>query len=394
MGYRAKGNGYVLRSTAGDAKLLIVLPALGAGGAERVATMLSNHWAHEGRSIVIVTFEAPETKPYYPVDDRIDLRPLDVPSIPKPKWRAVQQTWRRVRALRAVIDETQPDVILSFLTKTNIIALLAAPKTLPVIISERNNPYLQRFDPMWRMMRALTFPGAHSFVAMTPEAIAYYPEHQRPRARVIPNPVSLPADWQDRRSGRTLTAVGRLHPQKRFDLLIDAFAKIADAQPDWQLVIWGEGSERAALEAQTRRLGLQHRLTLAGLTPEPASWIETADILVMSSDYEGWGNVLTEALAAGVPAISTDCDFGPGEIIDHDECGLLVPCGDADALSKALTRVMENPDLRVRFAANGLEKARRFQVDAIARKWDEVITDACAIHPEERWLAATPTQNH
>src|SRR3546814_10544152 len=105
-----------------------------------------------------------------------------------------------------------------------------------------------------------------------------------------------------------MAAVGRLVPQKGFDRLLDAFSRIATDHPDWTLVIWGEGPDRAALEEQRRRLGLDGRVEMPGVSKQPGVWIEQSDLFILSSRFEGWGLVLGEAMAAGLPVISFDCD--------------------------------------------------------------------------------------
>ncbi|MEL7190355.1 MAG: glycosyltransferase family 4 protein, partial [Pseudomonadota bacterium] len=317
------------RLKAANARILFVIPSLGAGGSERVVTTLANHWAGEGRPIAIANFDPPEEPPFYALASQVDLFPLDHPPSKEGLLDQFRQTGHRVAKLQAVIDVFKPDVIISFLTKANIMALLATHQSgIPVIISERNNPTLQTFNAFWRMARSRSYPNAFSFVTMTKGAAEYYPEKQRPRTRIIPNPVNLPANWQNKRKGNTITAVGRLADQKQFHLLIDAFAKIAGEFPDWNLTIWGEGGLRDALEKQRKALNLDDRVSLPGLTDIPGQWIETADVVAMSSAYEGWPNVVVEAMAAQLPVVTFDCEHGPSDMIEDGVTGYLVPQDD------------------------------------------------------------------
>ena len=360
------------------AKLLFALSALGAGGAERVATALCNYWGRRGLEIAIATFESECAQSFYPIDDGIVVHRLGVAANPASLAAAARQTRRRVDALSGLVRRERPDVIISFLTKINVVTLLAAPQETPVIISERNNPNRQQLNPFWRAAQAFTFPKAFALVGITKGAVDAYPPRQRPNAAAIPNPVVLPEGLQRRSDGRTLTAVGRLTRQKRFDLLLDAFARIAGGFPDWRLTIWGEGPERAALEAQRDRLGLAGRVRMPGLSNGPGSWLETADVFVSSSDYEGWGNVIAEAMAAGVPVIATDCDFGPRDIIENEGSGLLVEPGDAAALAGGLARLLTDETMRARFAVRGAERAKAFSLPAIASRWETLAAAALA----------------
>ncbi len=362
-----------------DARILFVLPSLGAGGSERVVTTLANYWARGGRQIGIANFDAPDFNSFYPLAHEIELFRLNLPATRGCLPVQVQQTVRRVRALERVYREFKPDVVISFLTKTNVMALLAANRSpVPIIISERNNPTLQKFNRFWRMARAYTYPKAFSFVTMTKGAAEYYPSRQRPRTTIIPNPVNLPQNWENRRKGNTVTAVGRLADQKQFHLLIDAFASIAADFPGWRLVIWGEGAARAELENQRSRLGMDDRIVLPGLTDNPGQWIETADVLVLSSAYEGWPNVIVEAMAAELPVVAFDCDHGVADMIEDGVSGRLVPQGDVPALAKALATLLGSPDLRQDYALRAKEASARFNTDAIAGKWIDIVNEAMA----------------
>jgi glycosyltransferase involved in cell wall biosynthesis len=197
---------------------------------------------------------------------------------------------------------------------------------------------------------------------------------------VIPNPVDLPSPPPRAGEGRTLVAVGRLVDQKGFDLLLPAFARIAGVHPDWNLVIWGEGSGRAELEALRDRLGLADRVRMPGLTRHPGEWVEDAALFVLSSRFESFGNVVTEAMAAGLPVVVTDCPWGPGEIVRHGVDGWLVPPEDVDALAGGLDRLIGDPTLRARLAAAAKRNVRRFARDNVMAMWDDLVT---GIRPEE-----------
>ncbi len=169
----------------------------------------------------------------------------------------------------------------------------------------------------------------------------------RDRIAVIHNPVELPAAsddgegatvWGTDGARRVLTA-GRLVPQKNHALLLEAFARLLDSV-EARLVILGEGPLRAALERRAAELGIAHAVSLPGFLLHPWPVYAAADLFVLSSDFEGFGNVLVEALACGLPVVSTDCPSGPREILDDGAFGTLVPCGDAAALAEAMRRAL------------------------------------------------------
>jgi glycosyltransferase involved in cell wall biosynthesis len=181
------------------------------------------------------------------------------------------------------------------------------------------------------------------------EEVAKLAGIRRERVTTIHNPVQPPlhspqgntSAW-DRAKGKRILSVGRLKTQKNHRLLIEAFHKL-QSQRDATLAIVGEGSQRPVLEAQIRNLGLQDRIILPGFSATPGDWYEGADLFVLSSDFEGFGNVLVEALHCGLPIVSTDCPSGPREILGNGKWGRLVPTNDSDALAQAMASELDEP---------------------------------------------------
>jgi glycosyltransferase involved in cell wall biosynthesis len=380
--------GKVIRSmalAAAEVKLLnvaIVVSGLGAGGAERVVSILSREWVEIGHRVTVICFESEKASSYYPLDSRITTCRLELPPIRSGPFVAVGAVVRRVRVLRQVLGEISPDVIISFLSRTNILTLLSSRgMDIPIIISERNNPNMQRLGFTWNLLRRATYRRAFGMVTMTKGALQYFPESMRARSWVIPNPVIIPQDLPKRqndgsRDGKILTAVGRLVHQKGFDLLIKAFAAIAPAFPDWKLVIWGEGPERASLEQLRIAMGLKDCVLLPGVSKHPSGWIAGADAFVLSSRYEGWGNALLEAMASGLPVVSFDCPWGPSEMIQDGIDGILVPRENVRALSEALRKIIGDQGLRERFGAKAAAAARRYSHESIVASWNLIISQA------------------
>jgi glycosyltransferase involved in cell wall biosynthesis len=206
---------------------------------------------------------------------------------------------------------------------------------------------------------------------------------QVPTARgvVIPNPVAAPLPDAapvvpivagDAR--KVLLAVGRLEPQKAFDVLVQAFAQLAARHASWDLVVLGEGSQRATLEAQVRALGLAGRVAMPGRAGNVGAWYRRADLYVMSSLFEGFPNTLAEAMAHGCAVVSYDCDTGPRDIIRHEQDGLLVrPVGDVAALARALDRLMADDAARERMAAGAADVRERFSLPSVLAEWETVL---------------------
>jgi len=197
---------------------------------------------------------------------------------------------------------------------------------------------------------------------------------------VIPNPARRPEagsapgapSWavDDR---RILLGMGRLHPQKGFDRLLPGFARLKESHPDWHLVLLGEGDERTRLETRIQELGLRDHVTLPGWIADVENAFSRSELFVLPSRYEGFGNVVAEALACGVPVVTLDCPSGPGEIVRNEVDGLVVPAEDLPGLERALDRLMGDAELRARFAARGPEVLERFSEQKFLAQWDAVL---------------------
>jgi glycosyltransferase involved in cell wall biosynthesis len=269
-------------------------------------------------------------------------------------------------------------MVVSLLTRSNVIAVLAATSLgIPVIVSERNNPVRQRPGIVWRALRRYTYARAFGLITMTRGALECFPPVMRPRSWVIPNM----ADYQTFKPRfdnkvKVMTAVGRLVDQKGFDLLIESWAQIADRPPDWLLRIWGEGPDRVALETLARDLGVADSVEMPGVSSAPGRWIEEADAFVLSSRFEGWGLVLGEAMAAGLPCVSFDCSFGPADMITDGKDGLLIEEGNIEAMAEALSRLMAGDAIRAHLGKNAASAADRFAPEHIGGIWENTIRGA------------------
>ncbi|WP_406274259.1 glycosyltransferase family 4 protein [Actinacidiphila glaucinigra] len=193
------------------------------------------------------------------------------------------------------------------------------------------------------------------------------------RVVCVPNGVPAPAVEMSALDSKTIIAAGRLVAVKRYDRLIDAFAKVAAERPEWTLRIYGRGPMRAALREQIDALGLYNRIFLMGpVSPIETEWSKGA-IAAVSSDSESFGMTIVEAMHCGVPVVATDCPHGPGEIITHGQDGLLVPLdGGPDAYSQALLRLIADSDLRRRMGTAAQAKAATYAPAVIAARYEEL----------------------
>lgn len=360
-------------------KLLFLIASLECGGAERVAAILCNHWARRGWRVTLATFDDGSRPPFFSLDPAVRHLPLALQRRSPSVGHAVANNLRRVPRLRRLLRDEAPERVLSFIDGTNVLALLASRGLgIPVVVSERVHPAHHAIPRPWRILRRLTYPLAHAVVVQTRDAAAFFSGRiGRASIAVIPNPVeSPPASSRDPRGPRsTIAALGRLDPQKGFDLLIDAFALASPGLPDWDVVIHGEGPERAALERRIVDRGLSGRVHLPGRTADVAGAFARADLFVLSSRYEGFPNALAEAMASGVPSVAFDCPSGPADLVRDGIDGVLLPREDVGALAGAIARLASDSRAREALGLRAREVVERFSVPRVAGMWESVLRD-------------------
>jgi len=296
---------------------------------------------------------------------------------------------RSVLELRRAIKKSRPDVVISFIAETSIYTLFAAvPLGFPVLVAERIYPkysFQKEYDifgiinRLGIIIRSLTYPFSRRIIVQTNKAYECFPKFLQRKISVIPNslfPSNEAEEADSSLSSPCILAIGRLAQQKRFDLLIEAFSRIAYEFPQWSLYIFGEGKLRDALQTKIHLLNLSDKVHLPGITKTPRLLMKEADIFVLSSDYEGFPTVLLEAMTSGCAVIATDCLAGPGEIIHDRVSGILVEPGDISELADTLSELMASPDRRKALSMKATDVNKAFHFENIMQVWEDLI---CAI---------------
>ena len=365
-------------------RITLVISSLTTGGAERVMSVIANYWAANGQEVSLITLASPFSDFYalHPAVKRVGLGLLVTSGHRLIKGAA--HNIQRLRRLRKEIQESRPDVVLSFVDTTNILTLLATFRLgIPVIVAEHTDPRHHTIGPIWRRLRFLLYPRAKAVVVLT-QALRGWAEGFLPKniVHVIPNPIPvelLAYDGPVERfgQGRTIIAMGHLTSVKGFDLLLSAFARCAVTHSGWSLVILGEGEERGRLEKLAIELGISERVSMPGRMPDPFQILRRADLFVLSSRYEGFPMALLEAMACEVAVICTEYPSGPGEILRNGKDGILVPTDDIDALAAAMNRLMADPLERQRLASRAVEVKEKFGLQKVMKLWDLLIAQSC-----------------
>lgn len=378
-------------------RVLIYIDSLKAGGAERMALQFAAWLRQAGHHPLLLT-RRPRNVDFYPVP--ASLERLVEP--PEPRWLR-RLGWAgfplRLLRLRRWLRRQNLDLAVVLTTLPAIKLLLAAAGLeLPVVVSERNYPPAKPPALPWRCLRRLTYPSAVLHLVQT-EGIAAWLRNRglARRTAVVANAITWPlprfepqlepAAWIQPQQ-RLLLAVGTKADQKGFDWLVQAFATQVERYPDWRLVILGITSEPYRGSDQVQRLlallpadhPARPRILFPGRAGNVADWYARADLFVLSSRFEGFPNVLLEAMASGVACLALDCPTGPADLLRDDENGRLLPL-DPEALSDGLAALMADAPLRARLGRGALDVHRRFSPDGQRRLF------LSALAP---WLEAEP----
>ena len=366
-----------------------MIHSLGPGGAERVMTLLANSLVSRGHDVHLLTLTQGEDDFFSPVAQvkRIRLALMgDSPSFAT----AVYANIRRIMAIRREITKLSPDAVVSFTTGVNVLALIACiGRKIPVIVSERVDPRAHVLQPSWQFLRDLTYRRAETIVVQTKASADWFRARVPSKVEIaaIPNPVAVGADTAIPGlpvSKPYFLAMGRLVPQKGFDLLIRAFQLVADDPLRINLIIVGAGPERTPLGRMVAERGLQDRVHVLEPIKEAAALMSQAHAFVLSSRYEGFPNVLLEALAGGIPVVATDCPSGPREILEDGRYGLLVPPENPDALAAGMLRIANDTVLRQQLSSAGAKRIEAYSPEVIVKEWERVLGRRRAVPRVER----------
>ena len=337
-------------------KISFLIGGMGKGGAERVIATLSNYYVKRGDEVSVITLW--NKVPEYRLDERVHYYCLEQVKENKTIGERSISFAKKIKSIRHLVKAVNPDILVAYNPKMALLAKLACMKR-KVIGMEGTNPAI-RSENKWIALSIKLSAIADGFVFQTRGARSFYPKATQKKSTIIPNPIAEGLPMETPSYGereKCICGVGRLEKVKRFDLLIDAFAAIEKKYLDYSLHIFGEGSLREELERKIVSLDLQDRVFLEGNVNNIPEVLSNSRVFVLSSDYEGMPNALIEALASGCACISTDCNYGPADLIENDNNGVLVPTDSVVELKLALDKVLAD-EVRASYLAENAKAIR------------------------------------
>lgn len=350
-------------------KIMFYINAIHYGGAERVMVNLAKYFSEAGYDTSLAT--SFRDKWEYPLAQTVKRITLEEQEI---KQSRLMRNLSRISKLRKICKEEKPDVLVSFMEEPNFRSILAT-RGLPIktLVSVRNDPNKEYAGRLGAFVGKVLLPMADGCVFQTKEAQEWLPKKLQKKSRIIYNAVKEEFYHIERKPNRgEIVTCGRLTEQKNHAMLISAFAEVVKQYPYATLKIYGEGALREALQEQIDAAGLSGKAFLMGATNDVGKALQTADLFVLSSDYEGMPNALMEAMAAGVPCISTDCPCGgPRELLGDNARNKLVPCGAVQQLKMKLIEQLESSE------AGKAEKKRAelFQPKRVNALWEKYLQE-------------------
>jgi len=347
-------------------KIMLIIPFLSSGGAERVASIWSSELAKMGADIHLLVFYRVENE--YPIHKDVIIHTI---TKNKEQYKKLSK-FRKVNLLRSKIKSVGPDIVIPFISAVGIMTNIARVGLQTKMIETiRIDPQYSPKNKAIRLLRNTSVLLSNGCIVQNEDQKKYFPKWSHKKIYVFANPISDEFIQAERTISnskiRSIIAVGRLEHQKNYTMLIHAFSKLKNL--DLELNIYGEGSLKDELQSLIDDLGLTNRIKLCGRSNNIKEVFMSTDLFILSSNAEGMPNSLMEAMAVGLPCISTDCPTGPSDLIDSEINGVLIPVGNEEALVNAINNMINNPKEACLMGKRAKEKMKsNYAADVSAKK--------------------------
>lgn len=355
-------------------RIALYIGSLQKGGSERVMVNLAEYFHKRKYDVILVTQYKRENEYYVSPEIR---RVYSEPEEYLLQGGRIKNFIARYKTLRNIWKTYKPDVILSFLGKNNLMTILtAAFLHSKVAVSVRGEPTMEYEGKHMQMLAKFLFRFADGVVFQTQMAKEFFPKAVQKKSRVLSNPLN-PAFMNRRYEGEKediIVAAGRLDDNKNHAMLIHAFAKISSEFPHTNLIIYGDGELRDKLQNLVDEKELSDRISLPGSITDVVDKISKAKIYALTSNTEGMPNSLMEAMALGLAVVATDCPCGgPATLIDNEVNGMLVPVGDAFALSDAFRRILVDEEFAKKLGDNAYNITKDLSPERVNNQWEKYL---------------------
>lgn len=354
--------------------ILFYLSGLDQGGTERVTVNLAEYFMEQGYQVTIATTHQSENE--YKISKGIS-RILTSPSHDFLTNSRVSNFKVRLQTLRNVLIKEKPDIVVSFIGKNNIMAILASVGLhIPVYAAVRGEPMAEYYSKGMQLAARTLFLFAKGVILQTEQSKSFFPWYIRKKCLILPNPLRPDFLIENSRTQpeNTIVTVGRCDENKNQKLLIDAFIPIADRYPTTKVYIYGDGELREQLTEYVQKMGMSERIFLPGKVENTRETIKAAGIFVLTSNTEGMPNALIEAMVLGLPVITTDCPCGgPAMLIQDGQNGLMVPVGDREALTNRIECLLSDAECRIRMGNEAIKLRDMLEPQKVCAMWEKVL---------------------
>lgn len=350
-------------------KLAFYISSLSGGGAEKVLTTIANTLAKKGNEVHVISLE--KRPQFYPLVQNVNLHATDNKSSGK-----LLEQIKDYSFVRKCFKDIKADVNISFLMRCNLLLIVAGLLSKEkIIVCDRNNP-LREHSKFGFFISNILYKRANAIGVQTKQIKSFYWKSLQSKVFVQENPIDNVA-LEQQLSGEvikkenTVISIGRLEPQKDFETLIRAFSRVATEYKDWRLKIFGVGEKKEFLQKYIDDRQMTKKILLCGRTQKPFLELCRSKIFVLSTYYEGFPNVLCEAMEAGLQCISSDCVSGPRELIDNGVNGWLFKIGNDEQLAELIKKCIESSDMMIGIRAK--ESVKRLHLDKNISEWETII---------------------